>query len=90
MKYKECLELIKEKNLDPLQIMVAYQVNEVLANQINDYDRVCRFIYSCALQTDTISVETLCQAFKDCLEEDTEEYLLNLREYDLIDKASYY
>ena len=89
MKYIECLELIKKYNLDVLQLTVAKEVADQLENQINDYDRLCRFIYSCALQTE-ISVATLVLAFKDCLEEDDEETLLNLQEYDLIDKASYY
>lgn len=88
MTYKECLEKIKGLNM--LQVNVAYEVDQI-DYDIIDYERVCQFIYGCALECD-ISVADLCLCFKDMLKEGeyTEDEIVMWHYYKFIEKASYY
>lgn len=90
MTYKECLERIKGLNM--LQVNVAYQVENHLKEKIVDYERVCQFIYGCMLETDEISISTMCMCFSDLLDdgEYTEKEIVNWQYYKFIEKASYY
>ena len=91
MTYKECLNFIKENGVIVKQLEVADNVDGALSGKIKDYEGVCKYIYSCSLETDLISVATLCECFRDMLDDGyTEEEILELREYQFIDKASYY
>ena len=90
MTFKECKDLVKKYNLDLNKCVVAYEVNQVLGNKINDYEKVCGYIYSCSLDTEN-SIGNLVIAFKDLLDDGyTEEEIIELREYKFIEKASYY
>ena len=86
MTYKECLEKIKGLNM--LQVNVAYEVS-IIDFPLEDYERVCQFIYGCALECD-LSVSDLCQCFEDLLEDGEEEKdIVNWHYYKFIEKARY-
>lgn len=90
MKYRECLNLIKEQKLNLKQLLVASEVNNVLGKVVSKYEEVCQYIYSCALETDMISVNSLCECFYNELMNngETEDELLDTPYYKFIDKAS--
>ena len=94
MKYVECLNLIKEKNLNINQMLVAQEVYDQLieTHLVNNYEEVCQYIYSCSLETDNITVAILTECFKDLIKVDglTEERIMNMSYYKFIEKASYY
>ena len=92
MTYKECLKVIRDNNLNVLQLQVAVEVNEKLGQVISRYEDVCKFIYTCATQTNSVSVDALCRCFYGELMNNgnTEEELLEMREYNFIEIASYY
>lgn len=94
MKYVECLNLIKEKNLNIKQMLVAKEVYDqlVVNHVINNYEEVCQYIYSCSLETDNITIAILVECFKDLIKVEgfTEERIMNMSYYKFIEKASYY
>jgi len=92
MTYKDCLKLIQNNNLDVNQLVVAKTVYDKLKDKINDYDRVCRFIYTCYNDNhQDISIETLVETFSNLLDDEhTEEEILEMRTYNFIEEASYY
>lgn len=89
MKYRECLDLIKSEKLNIMQLQVAQEVNDTLGKVISKYEEVCQYIYSCALETDLISINSLCECFYNELMNngETEDELLEMAYYKFIDKC---
>lgn len=90
--FKEYLDLIKQYDIDIIDITIASAVNEKML--VSDYERMCRFIKSCYLEdtTNTITIDSIIDAILALEDEEelTDEEIYEMREYQILDKASYF
>lgn len=90
--FTEYLELIKQYDIDITDIKIAFSVDDRMT--VSSYERMCRFIKSCYLEdkSGNITIDSIIDAILDLetSEELTEEEILDMREYKILDRASYF
>lgn len=90
--FKEYLELIKQYDIDMLDIEIAYLVDSRM--ETINYERMCKYVRNCYLEdkNGNITIDSIIDAILDLEENEemNEEEIYNIREYKIIDKASYY